>query len=256
MINIVIGTVILVLSVMRDKSVIKRNILNKQKPANLDERGTDDRVELYKTLSYFSLGLFWLFFKHIRYIIPWVILWNILAFIHHLRKPEIIRKACLEIKSFPTLNRMFLVCGTGIGFLILMQTLKINKKGILIGVLFTLVLFIGYLIGGLQAKARITGILNFVLPAFIFVMGSILVVNVFYGAKKIDKVETVVEHTSNGMRTSGFYIPKEDALDGETYFSASITHKKMGDRVEITEYEGCLGIRWFIVSWIEEESIS
>lgn len=250
--NILIGSVILVLCVIYDKSAIKRNILNKQKPADLEERGTDDRVELYKTLSYFSLGLFWLFFKYIRYTIPLVILWNILAYIHHLRKPKIIKKACLEMKTFPTLNRMFLVCGTGIGFLMVMQTLKMNKKGILIGVLFTLVFFVGYLIGGLRTNARKMGIMNFILPAFIFVMGSILVVNAFYGAKKIDKVETVVDHISNGMRTSGFYIPKEDAVDGETYFGASVTHRKNGDRVVITEYEGCLGIRWFIVSWNED----
>lgn len=40
-------------------------------------------------------------------------------------------------------------------------------------------------------------------------------------------------------------IPQEDAIDGQTSFSASANGYQIGDKVTICELEGCLGIRWF-----------
>lgn len=50
------------------------------------------------------------------------------------------------------------------------------------------------------------------------------------------------------MRADSFSIPEEDAIDGETSFSKSAIGVEIGDKVEIVEQEGCLGIRWFDVT--------
>ena len=51
------------------------------------------------------------------------------------------------------------------------------------------------------------------------------------------------------MRVDSIEIPKEDALDGETNFTESAIGHNIGDPVTVYELEGCLGIRWFYVSF-------
>lgn len=249
--NILICSVILVLAFKYDLSGIKQRITGK-KAVDFEERGTDARVELYKTLSYVLLGGFWLFLRYVQYIIPCIIGLNILAFIHHLRNPEIIRKASLEVKTFPTLNRMFLVCGGALGVLIVVNTIRMSKKSIIISIGLSVVIYLSYVLFGIKAKAKVSGVLVFIAPVLFFVFGLVLSVNSFYGIRKVQAVETVVEDVRIGMRADAFYIPEEDALDGQRRFNASMLHKKVGDRVRVVEFEGCLGIRWFTVSWIEE----
>lgn len=244
--SFLIGPVIIVLAIVFDMSGIKQRITGKRL-VDLEERGTDERIELYKTLSYIFLGLFVLFSKYIQITIPCVLIWNILAFIRYLRKPDLIRKACLEKKTMPTLARMFLVSGVGMGILILVFSVKMTKTGVLLIVGVGLVLFVSLLIRGLQGKANIKGLMLFTLPIGFFVVGFTLAINSFYGTKRVTTVDTVVADIRINKRSQSFFIPEGDAIDGKTRFRNIAFKEKVGDKVRITEYEGGLGIRWFVV---------
>lgn len=246
MMSLFIGPVIIVLAIIFDLSGIKQGIMGK-KSVDLGERGTDERIELYKTLSYIFFGLFILFSKYIRITIPCILLCNILAFIRYLRKPDLIRKACLEKKTMPTLARMFLVSGVGMGILILVFSVKMTKTAVLLIIEICLVLFGSFFIRGLQGKANIKGLMLFTLPIGFFVVGFTLEINSFYGVTRITTVDTVVADIRTNKRSQSFFIPEEDAIDGVTRFRNIAFREKVGDKVRITEYEGCLGIRWFVV---------
>ena len=249
--NIIIGAVILVLTIINDKSFIAK-ALGKKNTVSQENLGTDKVMELYKTMSYVFLSMFWFWLQYVQYIIPCIIFWNLLAYIHYIRKPELIRNTLFEVKTCPILYRMFFVCGTGLGCLIIMETLIMSKQGYAIMIGVGTVLYLTNLVRGMYVKIKISALMPIIVPIAVFMVGSVLAINSFYGVKVVDRVETVVSDIRINMRADGFSIPKEDALDGKTYFPASIVNKKVGDKVTIVELEGCLGIRWFETKWVTE----
>ena len=249
--NIIIGAVILVLTIINDKSFIAK-ALGKKNTISFENMGTDKVMEFYKTLSYLFLSLFWYLLQYIQFIVPCIIFCNLLAYIHYISKSELIRKASFEVKTCPVLYRMFFVCGMGLGIMTAIETLIISKQSYAIMIGVGAVLYLTYFVRGMHVKAKLSAQVLSILPIAFFVVGSVFAINSFYGVKVVNRVETVVSDLRIGMRVDAFIIPEEDALDGKTRFAASMLNKKVGDKVKIAELEGCLGIRWFETKWVTE----
>lgn len=246
-----IEIIILCITWVNDRSGIRKKVLEKlnckKKLGKLRNRAiADPRIELYKTMCYVFIALFWGNLRHIQLIIPLIILVNIMAYIRYLVHPELIKSAEEEKKAFPTLDRMFIVSGINLGLLIVSKVLMELKVVVLIGGLM-LLLFIPYMIRGYLYTKKIIKNIPIIAPIFFFAIGCIYSINSFYGVKYLEKKETVVEDIHIGIRADGFSIPEEDGIDGETSFSRGIIGVEIGDKVEIVEREGCLGIRWFTV---------
>lgn len=235
-----IAVIILVVTYLCDKSGIR-------KAGNKDTKVADRRVELYKTISYVLLALFWGFLKQIQIWVPLIIGVNVLAYVRFLIHPELIQKASMEKKTFPTLSRMFIICGINLGVLIILNTLLFNTYVMVLIIAIMLALFIPFLVCGICGKAKVPSLIPFLAPIFFFASGCIFSVNSFYGVKSVARVETVVSDIHISRRADSFSIPVEDALDGKNSFSGSAIGRKVGDSVVIIEKEGCLGIRWFVV---------
>lgn len=251
---LIIAGIIIYIAWVNDLSNIHKGILKKMDCKNrLEElekrKATDSRIELYKTISYVLIALFWGTSRHIQMIIPCIILLNMLAYIRYLAHTDILKAAAEEEKTFPTLARMFLASGVSLGLETVFKTVKHGMLGgYLIGG-FILLLFLPYVVRGDLCTKKILNHIAMLAPILFFVVGSIYGVNSYYGMRFVQEKETVIESIHSGMRTSSFQIPKQDAVDGVTSFSQSTSGNGIGDKVLIKEYEGCLGIRWFDVEF-------
>lgn len=241
---------------MRDRSGMREAVLEKmgrkRALSKLQKIVIEDRrIELYKTFCYFFLAFFWIFIRNAAFIIPAIILLNILAFVRHLISPDKIHFYGYENRGFPTLFWMFTVSGICLAFPTITLPLSQPRVLVLLGIVFGVV-FLVYIFRAFPFMEKPVYMLEVVVPIVFFAMGSIYSINAFYGSRQIAKVNTVVSGIHFGSKANdSIQIPEEDAIDGRTNFPGYGVGADVGDAITIYEREGCLGIKWFIVKFKE-----
>ena len=251
----IIAIIILFVTWLNDRSGIRMKALklfNCQKKINKLEYYDvqDQRTELYKTISYILIAIYWGFMECAGYVLPLILIVNLLAYFRQLRYPALIRAASELKKSFPTIARMFIACGASYLCTTIGVTILADEKAVIMIGVFILAFFLPYLLRGIQENEKIGKRVPFLAAAIFISIGSVLSINYQYGTKPVAKVKTVVEGIHIGMCANDtIRISKEDArkLDGKSSFAADIVGVHIGDPVTIYEFEGCLGIRWFFI---------
>lgn len=226
------------------KMIPKRSMLYKKERKNLDKI-----IEYYKTMTYFCLL--------IRFVTPfagWLtmglgILFPILAIVRYFRHSDRIKFSSGDKNHLSTIATILLMPG----LILLLWGIDSHKYPIhfwMIWFVISLIIIIPFFVYTKEYKKNYEVALGFCACVFLYVFGSICVINFQYDYSGPKEYKGIIsdKYETSGKSRSYYLVVEHEENDLEDTFSVSVyeyREAEIGEDAIIVKRNGFLGFEWY-----------
>lgn len=210
----------------------------------------DLAAEYYKTACYFFTLMTW-FVPRFRFVFTGLtILFVILSIARYIRHSDSIHLGTKDQKELSSTSKAILVPSVLLALWGLSNQTYNRTLWILLAVL-SLVFILPFFIFSAEYKKKISVAFGFIFCAAIFVFGALCTINTDYDFSRPKEYPvTVVDKHISGGKSRTLYVtvtPWSDHKENEDIEVDTETYKKAeaGQRTEIIEHNGLLGMKWY-----------